>query len=810
MLNLLEVQVPATSIQRVISQKHGLTMLSQDIHNLRAKNRKTAQAARTDGEMLSDSLRTILQNDPGCTVSVIEDSGVISVIFLQTTTMKRMLNAYGSMLFVDGTYCVNRYAMPLYVFSVADGNRRGQVVGYGILKDERAVTLRSLFHEFEKHSNVSGNVKVVMVDKDLNEISKVLEVYPQVKIMLCRFHVLKAFRSGTADHCDKEHREQVRGLIETMVYSSSEEEYKDALGEIANVSPEFIDYFERYWSTCKDSWAGFCLKDVPHSGHFTNNIVESHNQKIKAVIKRNCTLPELVERLLDLEACKGIADQQRVSSMILKTPSVAPGVSALTRSAVQQISEVATNVVTGRLMQQLEKSENPEYSVESGEGDDIVVKRGDRQYTVSDRLMCCTCIDFVKYSLPCSHIFLARRKQGQAVFVEEMIPKNARKSVLIAAIRSGENVSTQSHGAFLTRRSKAQSSAVPESSKFRVAMEELKILASSMVKCNSSRFQARVQQMRQLHSLWWSDKDVSITEVSASSSTAVNVPSSSASSSPVEHVPTAPVDSVPSSPTEPVRSCSAFKSTVLSVPLSSDGGIPPTRDRDVSAGPSQSSSSTVVSVPLSSEWGIPPTRAQDVSPSPNVAGPSQSSTSPIEVMSSSDALSSLKVLNIPPPLKVRGRPKGINLTVVGKRKRGKHQAGNKRKKSKSSIEPFLCMVADKELVSQTLRRKKKLCEEHIECLPENVPNEIVNCLKEDLKPYFTADGWLCFLNLLHCKENKLNTCPVCNKLDDHTLKMICCDKPGCEQWFHFQCIGMTSRDYPDDLEWICDQCQLLC
>lgn len=819
--NLLDVHVPATSIQRVISQKHGLTMLSQDIHNLRDKNRKQVQAGRTDGEMLCDSLQAIVQNDPGCTVSVVEDNGDISVIFLQTTPMKRMLNVYGSMLFVDGTYCVNRYAMPLYVFSVVDGNRQGQVVAYGILKDERAATLLSLFLEFERHSNLSQKVKVVMVDKDLNEISKIMEVYPHVSIMLCRFHVLKAFRSGTADHCDKENRDQIRGLLETMVYSPSEEEYNDAMIEIANISSEFCDYFERSWSTCKQSWAGFCLKDVPHSGHYTNNVIESHNQKIKAVIKRNCTLPELVDRLLDLQASKGIADQQKVSSMILKTPSVSSGVSALTRSAMQQISEVATNVVTSKLMQQLEKVETLDYSVESGDGDNIVVKHGERQYHVSDGLMSCSCTFFIKYSLPCSHIFFARREQGQPIFEEEMIPPNARKSVLIAAIHSGDDVTTHTHGVFVTRRPPAQSPAVRESSKFQMAMEELKILASSMIKCSSARFEARLQQVRQLHSLWWSDKDVLITEGFAPSTALLDSPPANLSS--VEHVPSASVQLVPSSPAQPDGP---------PIPLVSNAGIslPPNivaPSSSTSAMPSSSawdtplvldedaypliSSPIVVPIPSSNAAGISLTQAQDISPPPTVAGTSHSSSSPIEDMPSSNAndLSSLKVLNIPPPLKVRGRPKGIHLTVVGKRKRVNHQGPNKRKKANSLVESFLCMVADKDLVSQVLIQKKKLDEEHIECMPDNVQNEIVNCVKKDLRPYFTADGWLCFLNLIKSKEVKLYTCPVCHKLDDHTLKMICCDRPGCEQWYHFQCIGMSSHNDPDNLQWFCDQCRLL-
>ena len=64
--------------------------------------------------------------------------------------------------------------------------------------------------------------------------------------------------------------------------------------------------------------------------------------------------------------------------------------------------------------------------------------------------------------------------------------------------------------------------------------------------------------------------------------------------------------------------------------------------------------------------------------------------------------------------------------------------------------------------------------------------EHVSCLKEDLRPFFVADGWDSFLNILHCKEKKLYICPECKILDSHTLKIICCDKQGCEQWFHFQ------------------------
>lgn len=61
-------------------------MLSQDIHNLPDKASRNLEAGRTDGEMLCDSRQKMIQNDPGCMVSVIEDNGDVSIIFFTNNT----------------------------------------------------------------------------------------------------------------------------------------------------------------------------------------------------------------------------------------------------------------------------------------------------------------------------------------------------------------------------------------------------------------------------------------------------------------------------------------------------------------------------------------------------------------------------------------------------------------------------------------------------------------------------------------------------------------------------------------------------
>ena len=39
------------------------------------------------------------------------------------------------------------------------------------------------------------------------------------------------------------------------------------------------------------------------------------------------------------------------------------------------------------------------------------------------------------------------------------------------------------------------------------------------------------------------------------------------------------------------------------------------------------------------------------------------------------------------------------------------------------------------------------------------------------------------------EKKNLECCPVCQILDDGTLKMICCD--CCAQWYHFECVSIS-------------------
>ena len=168
--DLSKMLVPAMVIQGLEQERYQLNMQPQDIHNVAGKMKKREAAGRTETEILRDTLQSLSVNDPGSSVSILDESGSIETILFQTSHMKAYLAQYPNMLFIDATYCVNRNNMPLFVFLVPDANCNGQVVAYGIIKDERSGTLAPMFAEFEKVNKLGESLKTIVVDKDLNEV----------------------------------------------------------------------------------------------------------------------------------------------------------------------------------------------------------------------------------------------------------------------------------------------------------------------------------------------------------------------------------------------------------------------------------------------------------------------------------------------------------------------------------------------------------------------------------------------------------------------------------------------------------------
>jgi hypothetical protein len=66
---------------------------------------------------------------------------------------------------------------------------KGEIGGMNFLADEGGEAYRFAFESFKKSLNKEP--PNILVDKDFNEISILKEVFPNTRILLCEFHVLK-------------------------------------------------------------------------------------------------------------------------------------------------------------------------------------------------------------------------------------------------------------------------------------------------------------------------------------------------------------------------------------------------------------------------------------------------------------------------------------------------------------------------------------------------------------------------------------------------------------------------------------------
>ena len=91
--------------------------------------------------------------------------------------------------------------MPVFLQLVIDGNGESEIVAVYISVNEDAETLTSLVQVFQKNNPAWGKTKTILTDKDLTERSIYANLFPDAKLQLCLFHVLKSMRREI--HCEK-------------------------------------------------------------------------------------------------------------------------------------------------------------------------------------------------------------------------------------------------------------------------------------------------------------------------------------------------------------------------------------------------------------------------------------------------------------------------------------------------------------------------------------------------------------------------------------------------------------------------------
>ena len=133
-----------------------------------------------------------------------------------------------------------------------------------------------------------------MADKDFVERDVLKEKFPDTKVLICLFHVLKTFcREFTVEKLGITiaERNLVLEILQKMVYAKNEDEYSVLHSELVETNLKSVtEYFNTNWHPIKEEWLE-CLKsnNITFQNH-TNNCIECINQKLKTIITKHSCL----------------------------------------------------------------------------------------------------------------------------------------------------------------------------------------------------------------------------------------------------------------------------------------------------------------------------------------------------------------------------------------------------------------------------------------------------------------------------------------------------------------------------------------
>lgn len=189
------------------------------------------------------------------------------MISIATATMRAMYTRFPELVLVDCTHKTNKNNYQLCSFMVIDENGHGQVVQHSLLETNSDWhMLCALRHFVRAHPTSERELKVFMVDKDLNEIRVLVGQFPLAVILLCTFHVKKHLmtiaRGGGYGRLSSDDLPTLENHIHFCVYAKNGADYharRQDLGWFcARVGfASFDAYFTRNWDNCVDMWVEF-------------------------------------------------------------------------------------------------------------------------------------------------------------------------------------------------------------------------------------------------------------------------------------------------------------------------------------------------------------------------------------------------------------------------------------------------------------------------------------------------------------------------------------------------------------------------
>ena len=274
-------------IRTVIKQTSpSLQLRLSDIYNAKARYRLEALASRTPIQALMDDL---IVGGLFYRYKTDENSHITHLFMAHPKSLK-LFKQHHDILLLDCTYRINRYKMPLLNIVGSTGKNTTIQLALVFMNSETEsdyVWALLALREMSGEDNSSVYPRVVVTDRERALISASQNVFPQISLILCRWHIGKNVLKACKKHFETEETwDTFCSQWNLLINSISEPEYGEHLREFCRDQPVIpVTYCLDTWLLeWKEKLVKAWVDQLPHFGHTITSRIEGSHAKLKAYL----------------------------------------------------------------------------------------------------------------------------------------------------------------------------------------------------------------------------------------------------------------------------------------------------------------------------------------------------------------------------------------------------------------------------------------------------------------------------------------------------------------------------------------------
>ncbi len=318
---MMELEVPARRVKMEIAKDVGKFPTTKNLRRY-IQTKLNVEGQPSQMKKLIELLSDLRKRDPHSVIKLVyADStsqdfaspgkGILKIVFVETGMMKKMLQKHGTVVLIDGTYNLTSVQYVLVPFHVIDNHFRTRVCGFALLSNETANVVGAAMEMFaDANRELIDNIKYFVVDKDFVEISSIADRFGGAQIIICQWHAMRAIdrqihKLNVPSHCQRLKKE-LGALSKQMIQCHSREEYFEAWQKMVEMCQkhsflqQFVQYMTINWHNHREMFCTYKLQQYSLFYTFTNNRAENFNKQLKAHIRKQSPLPNVVKKLLDI------------------------------------------------------------------------------------------------------------------------------------------------------------------------------------------------------------------------------------------------------------------------------------------------------------------------------------------------------------------------------------------------------------------------------------------------------------------------------------------------------------------------------